>query len=69
MLVAKSGRGAGELAVLDSPAQSLRYPQMVCRIADKRRLSRRRRFPSAEWSICQDPLAMIRAWNRGGHLL
>jgi hypothetical protein len=33
MLAAESGRRAGELAVLDSPAQSLRYPQMVCRIA------------------------------------
>jgi hypothetical protein len=33
MLVAESGRRAGELAVLDSPAQSLRYPEMVCRIA------------------------------------
>jgi hypothetical protein len=33
MLVAESGRRAGEFAVLHSPAQSLRYPQMVCRIA------------------------------------
>ncbi len=33
MLVAEPGRRAGELAVLHSPAQSLRYPQMVCRIA------------------------------------
>jgi hypothetical protein len=33
MLVAESGRQAGELAVLHSPAQSLRYPPTVCRIA------------------------------------
>jgi hypothetical protein len=33
MLVAESGRRAGELAVLDSPAQFLRYPQIVGRLA------------------------------------
>jgi hypothetical protein len=70
MLVAKSGRGAGELAVLDSPAQSLRYPQMVCRIATTSDACRVGDvFPVPSESICQDPLAMIRAWNRGGHLL
>jgi hypothetical protein len=35
MLVAESGRRAGEFAVLHSPAQSLRYPQMVGRIATR----------------------------------
>jgi len=30
MLVAESGRRAGEFAALDSPARSLLYPLMVC---------------------------------------
>lgn len=48
MLLVEPGRRAGELAVLDSPAQSLRYPQMVCRIATISDAVASATFPSAE---------------------
>ena len=69
MLVTESGRRAGDLVVLHSPAQSLRYPQMVCRIAtisDACRVGDVFPVPSDEFV---SPLAAIRPRNRGGHVL